>query len=850
MRAEPFRPLAIGAPRSGFVLLCSILNRLAPLVATETTLRQCMLNRVIDAFGGHIADEIIRVIARAGLEPDLVYSPAFRTLTGGPKWLGCRPGSGSKPVACFRKYIGVRGLGDLTLITSHPPETLEYDDVVHSHVDPAIWLSEPRYARHRKFVSIRNPIGAITSALLSINALTSEYLQRFRPAEGDTSDLRERLALYKFTDLSFFDGVVGFYRHWFDAFLPVRDGYEVMRWEDLLTDPEATISRLGAAAGLPVDREHAAQIWQGLAFRNLTGAHRHNYREGGGVVGGWRRWITNRHLDRLRQAGFDEVLHSFGYDPVPRLDETAYTPFQRQVDEILARGAVFEDFGDRDVFGFAFNKSNIDASAFPFREYGWKSATRIERADFRDERLMEACWEAADAATRRVNAALCAVLEEDWTEESGAYAAMARVRDAISPHFEGRMPRAFEALFPTMGADVGIWCRSANQGIHVDPRKPPALIRAMGNTNLVSFRGRFFAIPQSAGPLDLASQPVDHIPGVLVRDRYPDLLALLHTDAAKHGEPHAEPNSGAETAGPARLTAAPDHRRRRTGHKPSLTIVTPSLNHGDLIGEALDSVAVGVGDSVQHVVVDGGSTDGTHVALTDRALDVEILPGSTSHQALNLGVRLARGDIVGFLNTDDRYEPGALDLILDVFRTNPAVDVVCGAMRFFRIDPDGSEVEMTRRRHLKGPAMLLELTFGAPGFNSWFFRRSLLERVGEFDPIWDFAADRDFLLRLLRVTTPLVIDPLVYHYRFHDRSRTMNPAGRNRVAISIEHMALARLHRQHWPDARDLLTAWWGAEWVKLKLLGGSSGRVGCRPPLSALPMAWRFRRQLKRMSV
>jgi len=283
----------------------------------------------------------------------------------------------------------------------------------------------------------------------------------------------------------------------------------------------------------------------------------------------------------------------------------------------------------------------------------------------------------------------------------------------------------------------------------------------------------------------------------------------------------------------------------------SLTIVTPSLNHGAFIGEAVDSVCIGAPETVQHIVVDGGSTDETLAVLAGRGLDLEVRPGTTSHQAMEIGLRLARAEIVGFLNADDRYDAGALDAVLTLFRHSPTVAAVCGGARFFTRNPDGSERELARRGHLAGAAMMLELTFGAPAFNSWFFRRNLLEQVGGIETAWDFAADRDLLLRVIRDTQPLMIDRLVYHYRVHGGSRTLRPDLANRTAITAEHVILARRHLPFWPAGSEtarMLTAWWAFEWLKLRVLGGPSILGSGRPPLSALPRAWRLRRRLRRM--
>jgi hypothetical protein len=523
MTESAFKPLAVGSPRSGFVLLCSILSHLVPLGRPKQDLRQCLLNGVIDAFGDHIANSVAGVIEAAGLGDRLAYSPAFRKMTGGPKWL--HPDQAD--IACYRKYVGVRGLGDFTLITSHPRETLDYDAVVHCHVDGPRWLREPAYADYQKFASIRNPIGIVNSSLFSINALTSEYIQKFIPPEDDTHQLRERLALFKFTNLDFFEGLVKFYRQWFETFIPVRQGYTIMRWEDLLTSPQDTISRLARAVDLPVDHDHAGQIWQTLGHANLTGAHKHNFRRGGGIVGDWKNWITNRHLEILRAEGFDEVLATFGYDPIASLDESRYTPFQSEVDRLLAAGKVFDDYPDRDLFGFAFNKSNMDSSKFPFKRYGWKQATQIERADFRDEALLQACWDATEAATLRLNRVFAAVLAGRYDTEPRARQAIGEIHAVALPLLQNQMPRAFDAAFPALERITRNWFAAGGEGRSTAADPQPRLIRAAGPYNIVGHAGRFFAIPRALGPLDLTQVAVETLPGVLVGDSFTAVMTAV-----------------------------------------------------------------------------------------------------------------------------------------------------------------------------------------------------------------------------------------------------------------------------------------------------------------------------------
>lgn len=524
---EPLRPLVAGLPRSGYSLLGSVLSHFLPLCVPREDLRQSVLNATIGLFGEHPALCLVKQCAEHGQAGGLVYSPAFRTLTGGPKWLHPeRPDT-----VLVRKYVGVRGLGDFSLVLSHPREVLDSDAVVQSHVDAVRWLEIPEFRERQKFVSIRNPLGVVNSALLSLNALTSEYIQNFLPRGEDTPDLRQRLALYKFSDLEFFSGIVRYCRAWFDTFLPAQDAYTVMRWEDLIREPVKTICKLADALDLPVDADHAGQIWASIGHRNLTESHGHNYRPGGGRVGDWKNWLTNTHLDIMRQHGFNEIMSHFGYEPIRELPRHSRTDFQVRMDELLARNEIYIDYEDQDLFCFAFNKSNIDASHFLFQRYGWRNATQMERAQFSDEKLLESCWEVADQATARLNAVFECVLAQDYSTQDKTRMSLRCIDQCLRASMLEHMPRAVEACMSTLEALVESWFKGERHE-RAALGGPPRLIRAAVGHNIVKHGGRFIVVPHAAGPLDLSGVDVKSVPGAFCCASYQEALDGLSMGAS------------------------------------------------------------------------------------------------------------------------------------------------------------------------------------------------------------------------------------------------------------------------------------------------------------------------------
>lgn len=442
---RPFKPVVVGPARGGFTLCISILHSLLRLFPEKWNFNatQIVVNLVVARLGHSVSDRIVAAFAEEGIENDLIYNGNFKLLSGGAKWVR----EGHDEQACFRKYIGVIGMGDFTLVIAHPRQVLDEDEVVHSHVHPRRWLDFPGYKDHVKFGPIRNPVGNLNSSCFSLNALTSEYIQKFVAPEDDNHRLREILALYKLTDIDFFKGLVSFLKGYFDEFMPIRDKFHVMRWEDLLTEPVPTIQAIGHVAGLEVSEAAAQQVWKSIDHKNLTGHHKHNLRVGGGIVGDWKNWMVNTHLEIIRDAGFEPYMIDLGYGPIEMLDESAYTGFQRQSADSIAAGTPYDVLEDRELFGFAFNKSNLDSEAFQFRRNDFREHTQVERSCFADEAMESRIWDAAEDAAGKLNALLQDVIEHDFHEPNAARRSLNEIKVRHMDSFADESFEQYAKLF-------------------------------------------------------------------------------------------------------------------------------------------------------------------------------------------------------------------------------------------------------------------------------------------------------------------------------------------------------------------------------------------------------------------
>jgi glycosyltransferase involved in cell wall biosynthesis len=205
----------------------------------------------------------------------------------------------------------------------------------------------------------------------------------------------------------------------------------------------------------------------------------------------------------------------------------------------------------------------------------------------------------------------------------------------------------------------------------------------------------------------------------------------------------------------------------------SVSIVTPSFNQGRFIRATIDSVlSQGVG-RLDHFVADGGSRDETVDVLRSYGDLIQWVsePDKGQTDAINKGMRRARGDIVAYLNSDDVYLPGALKKVLDVFERHPEIDFVYGD--FNAIDEQGHLIDRIKTIPYDPQILIYDANYICQPAS--FYRRSLLERIGLFDDSLRFLMDYEFFLRASKrgVRFHMIPEPLAA-IRFHGACKTLS----------------------------------------------------------------------------
>jgi glycosyltransferase involved in cell wall biosynthesis len=238
--------------------------------------------------------------------------------------------------------------------------------------------------------------------------------------------------------------------------------------------------------------------------------------------------------------------------------------------------------------------------------------------------------------------------------------------------------------------------------------------------------------------------------------------------------------------------------------RPFFSIVTPCLNRAGSIARAIESVLAQNYPAFEHIVIDGGSTDGTPAVLA-RYPHVRLVvePDRNLYDAINKGLRLVRGDVVGLLNSDDLYAPGAFAAAAAIL-ADPAVEMAIGGAEIFTLQ-DGRAT--TIRRYTGGRATGLQeanVIGNVTLMNSAFWRASLHNRIGMFDDRFPLAADKDFWMRLVLAAPARRLSPDIwYRYLSHPGSLTFSDNDlRDKLSAHLLTVAETRL-RECDPGTRE-----------------------------------------------
>lgn len=178
-----------------------------------------------------------------------------------------------------------------------------------------------------------------------------------------------------------------------------------------------------------------------------------------------------------------------------------------------------------------------------------------------------------------------------------------------------------------------------------------------------------------------------------------------------------------------------------------ISIITITYNSASSLQRALDSVQSQTYKDIEHVIIDGASTDGTRKLIEAYAKQHKNVKWVSEkdngiYDAINKGIRLATGDVIGFLHSDDMfYSVDSIEQIAAAFEQNQA-DVVYGDLQYMR----GNKVVRRWKSNTFNPRAL---KYGwMPPHPTVYVRREVYQQVGEYDSWFRISADYDMILRI------------------------------------------------------------------------------------------------------
>jgi glycosyltransferase involved in cell wall biosynthesis len=271
--------------------------------------------------------------------------------------------------------------------------------------------------------------------------------------------------------------------------------------------------------------------------------------------------------------------------------------------------------------------------------------------------------------------------------------------------------------------------------------------------------------------------------------------------------------------------------------KPFISVITPSLNQGDFIEDAILSVARQEYPNFEHIIVDGGSTDQTS-RIAERYRHVRWIsePDEGQSDAINKGFRMAAGDLVAWLNGDDYYLPGTLQAVAEFAEKNPAADIIYG--NSMHVDRKGNLLRVKMEHEFDYRVLLY---YGCYiDSNAVFIRNRVVQQQLLLDKTYTVSMDYEYFVRLAaKGIIYRHVDRMLAAFRWHDLNN-------NTLQINTKKRRKERLNIQRtWsglqlPDrGYDTLAKIFHAKRIVLKLLNGNSWRELKERRRAPYPTRW-----------
>ncbi len=193
-------------------------------------------------------------------------------------------------------------------------------------------------------------------------------------------------------------------------------------------------------------------------------------------------------------------------------------------------------------------------------------------------------------------------------------------------------------------------------------------------------------------------------------------------------------------------------------NRPKISIITPTLNSEAFVSGNIRSIRAQTYSNIEHIIIDGGSTDHTLQIVKDLNPDARVIsePDEGIADAYNKGLRIAGGDLIAVLNSDDYYaDDRVLERVVERFSSRPEIHIVYGKARV--IEPKTGKTIVVYGGPYS-PKKLKKFTVSQPAV---FARREVFDAVGPFSLKYKICMDYDYFLRAASLFEPNFFDEIL-----------------------------------------------------------------------------------------
>jgi glycosyltransferase involved in cell wall biosynthesis len=229
-------------------------------------------------------------------------------------------------------------------------------------------------------------------------------------------------------------------------------------------------------------------------------------------------------------------------------------------------------------------------------------------------------------------------------------------------------------------------------------------------------------------------------------------------------------------------------------NKPKVSIITVCYNSGKTIRDTLQSVAGQMYENIEHLVIDGLSSDDTMDIVSSFKHEKMKVISEKDHglyDALNKGLQLASGDIIGILHSDDFFaHPHVIYDIVALFDSKENVQAISSSVQIYK----GNDFKKPFRVYKANRFKLWQFRLGMqPPHPGFFIRKASSAEVGKFNTAYKISADFDWLLRAIRLHKLKVL--YVGYVSVHMRDGGASSSGiKSKLLMNRENLKILKAH--------------------------------------------------------